>query len=180
MILRLSNLAVLLYLPPKQFHHIPDLLYSSSPDSRCHISAACVKQDCETREIKWNLGADVMKGFVGLLGLLWSVASTACLTALSCSLCGSPAKRSGLSATRLGHFISETTSKHGHSSHSSPGSCSAHWAARKGSVALLQDRHQYLCLDANTPTDWLSDMCSKLKAAASLYRQSITSQHLLL
>lgn len=179
MILRLSNLTVLLYLPPKQFHHIPDLLYSSSPDSH-HISAACVKQDCETREIKWKLGSDVMKGFVGLLGLLWSVASTACLTALSCSLCGSPAKRSGLSATRLGHFISETTSKHGHSSHSSLGSCSAHWAARKSSVALLQDRHQYLCLDANTPTDWLSDMCSKLKAAASLYRQSITSQHLLL
>lgn len=123
-----------------------------------------------------------MKGFVGLLGLLWSAASTACLTALSCSLCGSPAKRSGLSATRSGHFISETTSKHGHSSHSSSGSCSAHWAARNGSVALLQDRDQYPCLDANTHTNRLTFyMCSKLKAAAALpHRQSITSQHMLL
>lgn len=89
-----------------------------------------------------------MKGFVGLVGLLRSAASTPCLAALSYSLCGSASECSGLSATSLGHFISETTSKHGHSSHSSPGFCSAHWATRKGSAALIQDMGQNFCLEA--------------------------------
>lgn len=78
---------------------------------------------------------------MGLVGLLWSAASTASLTALSCSLCGSAREHS------LGHFISETTSKHGHSSHSSPGSCSAHWDARKASEALILENGQYFCLE---------------------------------
>lgn len=78
---------------------------------------------------------------MGLVGLLWSAASPVCLTALSRSLCGSAREHS------LGHFILETTSKHGHSSHSSPGSCSAHWDARKAREALILDMGQYFCVD---------------------------------